>query len=111
FFAVFFFKQKTAYGVFTSLEFRRVLFRSTARIDFLVQPDSGEIYLTELNTLPGSLAFYLWQAEGLSPSAVVEQLVTLAREAHAEIGRASCRERVPAPRGEVNHNKENAQHR
>jgi len=58
--------------------------RGTARIDFLVQPDSGEIYLNELNTLPGSLAFYLWQAEGLSPSAVVEQLVTLAREAHAD---------------------------
>ncbi|MBI5669100.1 MAG: D-alanine--D-alanine ligase [Chloroflexi bacterium] len=64
--------------------FRAVDGRGTARVDFLLKPESGEIYLNELNTLPGSLAFYLWQEEGLSPREVVEQLVQLARDAHAE---------------------------
>jgi D-alanine-D-alanine ligase len=64
--------------------FRAIDGRGTARIDFLVQPDSGDVYLNELNTMPGSLAFYLWQEDGLSPRDVVHQLVELARDAHAE---------------------------
>ncbi|NDJ61507.1 MAG: D-alanine--D-alanine ligase, partial [Chloroflexi bacterium] len=64
--------------------FRGVGGCGTARIDFLVRPDQNEIYLNELNTMPGSLAFYLWQASGLSPGAVVDELVRLARDAHAE---------------------------
>ena len=54
----------------------------TARVDFLLQGDT--IYVNEINTLPGSFAFYLWQEEGMSPSDVVEALVELAMEAHAE---------------------------
>jgi D-alanine-D-alanine ligase len=64
--------------------FKAVEGRGTARIDFLVKPDASTVYLNELNTMPGSLAFYLWQAEGLSPRAVVQELVTLAKDAHAE---------------------------
>ena len=33
-----------------------------ARIDFLIDADNGELYFNEINTLPGSLAFYLWSA-------------------------------------------------
>lgn len=33
-----------------------------SRIDFLIDADSGELYFNEINTLPGSLAFYLWSA-------------------------------------------------
>lgn len=57
--------------------------RGTARIDFLVKPATGEIYLNELNTMPGSLAFYLWQETGMTARDVVDKLVTLAQEAHA----------------------------
>jgi len=56
----------------------------TARIDFLVKPDSGEIYLNEINTMPGSLAFYLWQELGMSPRDVVEKLVKVAQDAQAD---------------------------
>jgi D-alanine-D-alanine ligase len=42
------------------------------------------IYLNEINTLPGSMAFYLWEAEGMQPSHVVDELIQLAFEAHAE---------------------------
>jgi D-alanine-D-alanine ligase len=33
-----------------------------SRIDFLIDADTGELYFNEINTLPGSLAFYLWSA-------------------------------------------------
>lgn len=69
--------------------FQAIEGRGTARIDFLVRPDAGEVYLNEMNTLPGSLAFYLWQEENLSPSAVVDQLVKLAQDAHIEKRRST----------------------
>ncbi|MFZ4828313.1 MAG: D-alanine--D-alanine ligase family protein [Phototrophicaceae bacterium] len=49
-----------------------------ARLDFLLNESSGEFYLNEINTLPGSLSFYLWQAEGLTPRQVVEELLRIA---------------------------------
>jgi D-alanine-D-alanine ligase len=33
-----------------------------SRIDFLIDLDNGQLYFNEINTLPGSLAFYLWSA-------------------------------------------------
>ncbi len=33
-----------------------------SRIDFLIDADSNTLYFNEINTLPGSLAFYLWSA-------------------------------------------------
>jgi len=64
--------------------FRAVDGRGTARVDFLVCEETGEVFLNEINTMPGSLAFYLWQEEGMSPSQVVDELIRLALEAHAE---------------------------
>jgi D-alanine-D-alanine ligase len=58
--------------------------RGTARIDFLMREETGEIFLNEINTMPGSLAFYLWQAEGMSPGDVVDELIRLALEARAD---------------------------
>lgn len=58
--------------------------RGTARIDFLVKPHTGDVYLNEMNTMPGSLAFYLWQEMGMSGTQVVERLVELARDAGME---------------------------
>ena len=51
----------------------------TARMDFLVRPESGEFYLNEINTMPGSLALYLWQEEGMTASQVVHELVGIAK--------------------------------
>lgn len=64
--------------------FQAIQGRGTARIDFLVNLESGEVYLNELNTMPGSMAFYLWQEMNLPPSQVVHLLVEQARESHAE---------------------------
>lgn len=39
--------------------------KGMVRIDFMLASD-GELYLTEINPIPGSLAFYLWEASGIS---------------------------------------------
>jgi D-alanine-D-alanine ligase len=64
--------------------FRAIDGRGTARIDFLVRPEQNEVYLNEINTMPGSVAFYLWQDMGRSTSQVVDRMVEIAREAHAQ---------------------------
>lgn len=47
------------------------------RIDFIYDTDREEIYLNELNTIPGSLAFYLWEASGKSFDELVEALIQI----------------------------------
>jgi D-alanine-D-alanine ligase len=64
--------------------FKAVDGRGIVRIDFLVKPEANEVYLNEMNTMPGSLAFYLWKATGLNNKQVVEKLVSLARDAYAD---------------------------
>jgi D-alanine-D-alanine ligase len=53
-----------------------------ARVDFLVDRETNEIYLNELNTMPGftPISMYpkLWKATGLSYSALLEKLISLA---------------------------------
>ena len=68
----------------TMAAFKAVDGRGIARIDYLVKPQSGEVWLNEINTMPGSLALYLWQEDGYSRAQVVERLVELARRAHAD---------------------------
>jgi D-alanine-D-alanine ligase len=63
-----------------------------ARVDFLVDRGSGQVYLNEVNTLPGftpiSMFPKLWEASGLPFPRLVERLVDLAVERwHAERGR------------------------
>jgi D-alanine-D-alanine ligase len=56
----------------------------TCRIDFLFQPQSGSLYLNEINSIPGSLAFYLWEATGIPFDALVDKLVAIAVQRHVE---------------------------
>ena len=59
-----------------------------ARADFLLDKVSGELYLSEINTLPGftQISMYpkLWEASGMSYSALIDRLVELALERQAE---------------------------
>ena len=48
------------------------------RIDFLMDADTKKVYVNEINTIPGSLAFYLWKAVGVSFSELMDKLVELA---------------------------------
>lgn len=49
-----------------------------ARIDFMMDMDDGKIYLNEINTIPGSLSFYLWQPLGMSYKELLDRIITIA---------------------------------
>ncbi|HCP15272.1 MAG TPA: D-alanine--D-alanine ligase [Peptococcaceae bacterium] len=49
-----------------------------ARIDFLLDMADNQIYINELNTIPGSLSFYLWEAASLSFRDLTDHMIQLA---------------------------------
>ena len=59
-----------------------------ARVDFLLAGDSGVLYLNELNTLPGfttiSMYAQMWAASGVSYPQLIDRLIALAIERHAD---------------------------
>jgi len=59
-----------------------------ARVDFLMEPGSRKIYLNEINTMPGftAISMYpkLWAATGLSYPNLIDRLIQLGLERHAE---------------------------
>lgn len=61
-----------------------------ARVDFLMERDSGELYLNEINTIPGftKISMYpkLWEASGLPYSELLDRLIDLALERHRQKG-------------------------
>jgi D-alanine-D-alanine ligase len=68
--------------------FRAVDASGLARVDFLVDGNTGAIYLNEINTMPGftNISMYskMWEASGVSYPALVDQLIQLALARHAE---------------------------
>ncbi len=62
-----------------------------ARVDFFLDKQSGELFLNELNSLPGftDVSMYprLWQASGLPYPALLDRLIELALERHEERSR------------------------
>ena len=75
--------QKLAIRAFQALDCAGM-----ARVDFLMPRGSDEIYLNELNTIPGftanSMYPKMWEASGLPYPALVDRLIQLAVERHAQ---------------------------
>jgi D-alanine-D-alanine ligase len=59
-----------------------------ARVDFLMDPKSGKLYVNEINTMPGftAISMYpkLWGASGLEYTSLISRLIDLALERHAD---------------------------
>ncbi len=68
--------------------FKAIDCQGMARVDFLLDKDDGELYLNELNTIPGftSISMYpkLWEACGLPYPKLVDRLIELALERKAD---------------------------
>src|SRR5713226_7493709 len=68
--------------------FRAVDCSGLARVDFLMDPKSRKIYLNEINTMPGftSISMYpkLWAATGVPYPELIDRLIQLGLERHAE---------------------------
>ncbi len=48
-----------------------------SRIDFLVDEGKNKVYVNEINTIPGSLAFYLWDAKGINFTSVLDEMINI----------------------------------
>ena len=68
--------------------FRAVDGAGMSRVDFLLSRDTGETFLNEVNTIPGftiiSMYPKMWEASGLAYPALLDRLLALALERHAE---------------------------
>lgn len=53
-----------------------------ARIDFLLS--GNNIYVNEINTIPGSIAFYLWEGKGISFKQLITTIIELAELQHSQ---------------------------
>ncbi|MFD2706313.1 D-alanine--D-alanine ligase family protein [Salibacterium lacus] len=49
-----------------------------SRIDFLIDQNAGRVYVNEINTIPGSLSYYLWEPAGKDYTTLTDQLIQLA---------------------------------
>lgn len=49
-----------------------------SRIDFMIDEDDDKLYFNEINTIPGSLAFYLWEAIGVPYKELLDRMIQLA---------------------------------
>lgn len=64
--------------------FRALNCSGVSRIDFMIDSDSGKIYVNEINTIPGSLSFYLWEGAGVSYPELLDELIDLALKRERE---------------------------
>lgn len=48
-----------------------------SRIDFLIDQDTNEVYINEINSIPGSLAFYLWDAKDIDFTNVLDEMINI----------------------------------
>ena len=58
--------------------------KGVCRIDFLFDQDANRLYVGEINTIPGSLSFYLWEGKGMNFSQLIDKMVEYALLANAE---------------------------
>ncbi len=55
-----------------------------SRIDFMIDTSINKVYVNEINTTPGSLAFYLWEASGIKYPDLLDRIVKLALKRERE---------------------------
>lgn len=64
--------------------FRSLGCSGVSRIDFLIDQASNEVFVNEINTIPGSLSFYLWEPVGKSFTQLTSDLIDLALKRYRE---------------------------
>lgn len=58
--------------------FKAIGANGVVRIDFMIDTDTDTVYANEINTIPGSLAFYLWDATGIKYPELLDRMINLA---------------------------------
>jgi D-alanine-D-alanine ligase len=68
----------------TIAAFRLLDCRGVVRVDYMIDKSNGALYINEINTVPGSFAFYLWEPAGIPYPKLIDIVVQKALEAHRE---------------------------
>lgn len=58
--------------------FQKLGCNGVARIDFIIDEENGNLYFNEINTIPGSLSFYLWEPIGVPYKELLDRMIQLA---------------------------------
>ncbi len=58
--------------------------KGNARIDFLMDKEDNKVYINEINTQPGSIAYYLWEPLGINFTQLIDELLDIAYAVHEE---------------------------
>ena len=58
--------------------FKALACDGVSRIDFMIDEATEKIYVNEINTIPGSLSFYLWEATGVKFDELIDRLISIA---------------------------------
>ncbi len=64
--------------------FRELDLKGAVRIDYMFDVAAEKLYITEVNTIPGSMAYYLWDKSGMPYSELIDEMVRCALKAHQE---------------------------
>ncbi len=64
--------------------FRELDLKGVVRIDYMYDVTSEKLYVTEVNTIPGSMAYYLWEKSGMNYPELIDEMVHCAMKAHQE---------------------------
>ena len=64
--------------------FKHMDCKGVVRIDFMFDTPTNGLYITEINTIPGSMAFYLWEESGVPYRELIDRMVSYAIKAHEE---------------------------
>lgn len=67
--------------------FRVLSCHGVSRVDVMIDEKDGNIYVNEINTIPGSLSYYLWEESGISFTQLIDRLMALALKRKREIDR------------------------
>lgn len=71
-------EQRTLIRNMAVKAFQAIGGNGVARIDFMIDTSDNTVYLNEINTIPGSLAFYLWKPVGVSYPQLLDRMIALA---------------------------------
>lgn len=64
--------------------FKALNCNGVARIDVMIDEATDEIFVNEINTIPGSLSFYLWEAAGVKFDELMDKIIYFAQKRHRE---------------------------
>ena len=71
-------EQETKIRKMVADTFKALGCAGASRVDCMIDGEDGSIYVNEINTIPGSLSFYLWEAAGLPFDQVIDKLIKIA---------------------------------